>query len=159
MLLFHPFRQLLQLAARAGDVAARLLALRAIHVRRGGGHSPGDPVHDRRRHFQIAQEFLCLGWRWLEFHLPLRFQKQLGLLENALAGLARAVAPGGIQLSGLPRVAVKFDERRGHLPAVFQAHARGALWARGQKLHRHMRADLAVAHLLLNGFGKQVDQR
>ena len=155
LLLFHSFRQLLQLAARTGDVAARLIALRAIHVRRGGGHSPTDPVHDRRRHFQVAQEFFGLGWRRLRFHLPLRFQKQLGLLENTLAGLARAIAPGGVQLGGLPRVAVKLDERRGHLPAVFQAHARH----RGQKLHRHMRADFAVAHLLLNGFGKQVDQR
>jgi len=95
-LLFHSFRQLLQLTARPGDVAARLLALRAIHIRRGGGYSPAGPVHHRRRHFQIAQEFFGWGWRWLRFHLPLRFQKQLGLLENALAGLARAVAPGGI---------------------------------------------------------------
>lgn len=155
MLLFHSFCQLLQLTARAGDVAARLLALRAIHIRRGGGHPPADPVHHRRRHFQIAQEFFGLGGRWLWLHFPLRFQKQLGLLENALAGLARAVAPGGIQLSGLPCVAVKFDECRSHLPAVFQAHARD----RGQKLHGQMRADFAVAHLLLNGFGKQVDQR
>jgi len=139
----------------AGDAAPRLLALRALQVRRGGGDAPTGPVDDRHRHFQIAQEFVGLAWRRLRFHLPLCFQEQLGLLENALTSLARAVAPGGVQLGGLPCVAVKFDECRGHLLAVLQAHARD----RSQKLHGHMGADFAVADLLLNRLGKQVDQR
>jgi hypothetical protein len=141
--------------ARAGDVAARFIALCAIHVWRGGGQSTADPVHDRRHHFQVAQEFVRGSWRRLRFHLPLRFQKQLGLLENALSRLARAIAPCSVQLGGLPRVAVEFDERRGHLPAIVQARARYG----SEKLHGHMGADLAVAHLLLNSSRKQVDQR
>ena len=37
--------------------------------------------------------------------LPLRFQKQFRLGQDALANHARAFAPGGIELPGLPRVA------------------------------------------------------
>lgn len=139
----------------AVDMAPRLITLRAIQVWRGGGQSPAGPVDDRRSRLQIAQEFVRRRRGRLRLDLPLRFQKQLRLRENALAGLARAIAPGGIQLGGLPRVAVEFDERRDHLPAVFQAHACDG----SEKLHGDMRADLAVAHLLLNGFRKQFDQR
>jgi hypothetical protein len=88
LLLFHGFRQLLQLLTGTGDVAPRLFALFAIQVRSGGGHALVDAVHDRGYRFQIADEFFGFGWRRLGLRLPLCFQEQLGLLENAFAGLA-----------------------------------------------------------------------
>jgi hypothetical protein len=140
---------------RAVDIAPRLLALRAIQVRRSGGQSPTGPLGDCHQHFQIAHQFFCWGGRWFGLWLPLRFQKQLGLRENALASFARAIAPAGVQLRGLSGIAMEFGERRSHLPAVLQTHARHGC----EKLHRHVRGDLAVAHLLLNDFGQQFDQR
>jgi hypothetical protein len=86
--------------------------------------------------------------------LPLRFQPQFGLLKNALAGLTGSIAPGGIQLAGLPRIAMLLGEYLGHPLAVVQTHARH----RDEKLHGHMRGDSPLAHLLLNAFRKQVDQ-
>ena len=54
--------------------------------------------------------------------LPLRFQKQLRLVENALADRARAFAPGGIQLAGLPRIAVMLRRRAAAIRcAILQA--------------------------------------
>ena len=47
------------------------------------------------------------------------------------------------------------SERCRHLLAVFQTDAR----YRHQELHRHVRGNLAFAHLLLNGLRQQLDQR
>jgi hypothetical protein len=55
-----------------------------------------------------------LGSRWL----PLRFQKQFRLRQNALASHARAFAPGRIELPGLPRVAMMRHESGGHARAI-----------------------------------------
>jgi hypothetical protein len=46
-------------------------------------------------------------------------------------------------------------ERRGHPLAVLQVYTR----YRHQKLHRHVRGDFALAHLLLDGFRQKLDQR
>jgi len=87
--------------------------------------------------------------------LPLRFEKQLGLVEDPFSNRGRAIAPGGIQLTGLPRVASMLGEHRGHPLAGVQADTRH----RRQKLHRQMRGDPALAHLLLDGLRQKFDQR
>jgi hypothetical protein len=154
LLLCYSFFQILQLLAGTLKVVPRLLPLRAIHVRSRAGQPPGGPAQDRRRHLQIAQQFAVRCGRRLRLRLPLRFQPQFGLLKNALAGLTGAIAPGGIQLAGLPRVARLLGEYRGHPLAVVQTHAR----YRDEKLHGHMRGDSTLTHLLLNAFRKQIDQ-
>src|ERR1035437_6489036 len=110
---------------------------------------------DDCRHLQVAQEFGGRRCRSFRFRLPLRFEKQRGLVEKALPNHRRATAPGGIQLPGLPGVAVMLGERRGHPPAVLQIDA----CRRDQILHRHVRGDFALAHLLLNGLRQKLDQR
>ena len=149
----------MELALDTTDLASRLVALTAIHLRRRAGQPLVGPVHDRRHHLQIAPQFG--GWRRSRrrFQVPLRFQKQLGLIEKAFSDCRRAVAPGGIQLPGLPRVEPMPHERRRHPLAIIQADARGALWARNQILHRQVRRHLALAHLLLDRFREKLDQR
>ena len=87
--------------------------------------------------------------------LPLRFEKQFGIIQNAFADRRRALAPGGIQLPGFARIAVMLGEDCGHTLAVLQALARH----RHQKLQRHLRQDLAFAHLLLDRFRQNLHQR
>ena len=87
--------------------------------------------------------------------LPLRFEKQLGIIQNAFADRGRALAPGGIQLAGFARIAVMLGEDRRHPLAILQALARH----RHQKLHGHLRQDLALAHLLLDRFRQNLHQR
>jgi len=80
--------------------------------------------------------------------LPLRFEEQLGIFQNAFANRTRALAPGGIQLTGLACIAVMLGEDGGHPLAVIQALARH----RHQKLQGHLRRDPAFTHLLLDRF-------
>ena len=72
-----------------------------------------------------------------------------------MPGRRRAAAPGGIQLPGLPRIAVILSERCGHPLAVLQIDAGN----RHQKLHRHVRGDSALAYVLLDGLWQKFDQR
>jgi hypothetical protein len=65
----------------------------------------------------------------------LRFEKQVGSIQNAFSHCGRAFAPGGIQLTGFTRIAVMLGEDRGHSLAVLQALARH--W--NQKLQGHLR--------------------
>ena len=145
----HP----VQFPARAFDLTLRLFLLPAIHLRQGCGEPPAGAMQDGHRHFQFAIQSRCgrPGGR----RLPLRFQKQLRLGQDAFADHARAVPPGGIELSGLPRVAMVLDEGGGHLRTLLQADAR----YRHQILHGQLRGDLAFAHLLLDGFRQQFHQR
>jgi len=123
-------------------------ALRSVHLRHRRASQPAmRAVHNRHHHLQIAQQLR--GARWdFRFRLPLRFEEQIRCIEDALADRSRAIAPGGIQLPGLPRIAVMLGEDRGHPLAVLQIDA----GRRHQKLHRHVRADLALPHLLLDRF-------
>ena len=50
---------------------------------------------------------------------------------------------------------MQFDEDRGQALAIIGVDARH----RHQILHRHLRGDLAVAHVLLDRFRQQFDQR
>jgi hypothetical protein len=87
--------------------------------------------------------------------LPLRFEKQLGIVQNPFADCGRPLAPRGIQLAGLARIAVVLGEDGGHPLAVLQTLA----CRRHQTLQRHLRQDLAVAHLLLDRFRQNLHQR
>ena len=130
------------------------LALLGIQFPRTRARQPPlRAIHDGGHHLQIAQQ--CGGGCGGFPFLPLRSEKQLRLIEDAFADRGRALAPGGIQLAGLARIAVVLGEDRRHPLAVLQALARH----RHQKLHRHLGQDLALAHLLLNGFRQNLDQR
>jgi hypothetical protein len=72
-----------------------------------------------------------------------------------LAQRGRTFAPRGIQLAGFTRTAVMLGEDRRHPLAILQALARH----RHQKLQGHLCRDLALAHLLLNGFRQNLHQR
>jgi hypothetical protein len=104
-------------------------------------------VQDSGDHLQIA--YYCSGSSRRAFLrlLPLRFEEQGGIIQNPLADCGRSLSPSGIQLAGCARIAVMFGEDGGHPLAVLQALA----CYRHQKLHRHLRPDLALAHLLLDG--------
>ncbi len=87
--------------------------------------------------------------------MPLSFQEQLRLIENALPDRRRCVSPGGVQLPGFAAGKPMRRERFGHALAVFQARAR----YRYQELHCHVGRDRAAANLLLHALGKLIDQR
>jgi hypothetical protein len=91
-----------------------------------------------------------LGYGWL----PLRFQKQFRLGENAFADRARAVAPSRVELPGLPRIATVRDQSGRHARAIVRVDSRH----RRQILHRHLRRELSFAHLLLDRFRQPLHQ-
>ena len=139
--------------ARALDLALRLFPLRGVHLRQGFGQPPAGASQDGHGHLQIARQFArgrCGGGR-----LPLRFQKQFRLGQDALANHARAFAPGRVQLPGLPCVATVPDESGRHRLALVRVEARH----RHQILHGQLRSQLSLAHLLLNGFRQKLHQR
>src|SRR5450759_809743 len=118
LFLFDSRRYPVEFPACVFDLALRLFLLRVSHLRQGLGEPPAGTMQDGDRHIQIALHLFDrrrLGGRWL----PLRFQKQFRLGENALANRACAVPPGGIELSGLPRIAMLLDESgRQQLPML-----------------------------------------
>jgi hypothetical protein len=85
---------------------------------------------------------------------PLGFEKQLGLAQNAFANHGRTFAPSGIQLTGLPCIAVIPGEYRSHPLAILEAEA----GYRHQKLHRRVRQDFALSYLLLDRLRQKLDQ-
>jgi hypothetical protein len=110
-------------------------------------------VYNRGDHLQIAYQFG--GWPWRGFLLPLRFEKQRGIIQNAFADCGRSPAPGGIQLASFAAIAVMLGENHCHPLAILQAFA----GYRYQKLHRRLRRDVALTHLLLDGLWQQLHQR
>ena len=116
------------------------------------GKPPMGAVHNRGDQFQIADQFGASSWR--DFLLPLRFEKQRGIIQNAFADGSRAPAPCGIQLPGLAAIALMLGKDRGHALAIRQALPRH----RHQKLHCRLRRNLALAHLLLDRFRQQLHQ-
>ena len=80
----HSFADAAQLALNALDLMLHRLALLAVYFHGcGSGQSPLCPVHDRCHHLQIADQFGARSWR--DFLLPLRFEKQRWIVENAFA--------------------------------------------------------------------------
>ena len=136
----------LELSFNAVDPLPRRAALQLIQLQcRRAGQPSLSAVHNRQGHLQIADQFGGRpGWG---FRLPLRFEKQRRIPQNAFADRGRSPSPGGIQLAGFTRVAVMLGEDCRHALAILQALPRH----RHQKLHRHLRRDLALAHLLLDG--------
>ena len=116
------------------------------------GKPPLGAVHNRSDHLQIADQFGASPWR--DFLLPLRFEKQRGIIQNAFADGGRSPAPGRIQLPGLAAIAVMLGKDRGHALAILQTLPRH----RHQKLHCRLRRDLALAHLLLDRFRQKFHQ-
>ena len=155
MLRLQFFVDVLELFFHAIDLLARAFALPGIQFRYArAGQAPMGAVQDRGRHFQIAQQFGGGAGGSFGF-LPLRLEKQLGLSQDAFADRSRALAPGSIQLAGFARIRVVLGEDRGHPLAVLQALARH----RRQKLHGHLRRDLALTHLLLDRLRQNLHQR
>jgi hypothetical protein len=148
------FVDALELFGNASDLLARGFALLSIqfHGRRAG-QSPMHAVHDGRHHLQIAPQGGGAGGGGLRF-LPLRLEKQFWLSQQALADRARPLPPSRIQLACGAGIAVVRGENRGHPLAILQALPRH----RHQKLQRHLRQDLARAHLPLDGFRHQLHQ-
>lgn len=145
----HP----LQLFSHPIDLPPRRGALLVVqlHCLRVGQPSLR-AAHDRGDHLQIAHQFAHRTGRRLG--LPLRFEKQPGIIQNASADHRRSPPPGGIQLPGLACIAVMRGEYRRHTLAVLQALPRHGR----QNLHRYLGADLPLTHLLLDGFRQQFHQ-
>lgn len=148
------FLHALELFFNALDLLPCCVALRRIEF--GGlraGDPPMDPIHNRGNHLQIADHFGAGAGR--QFLLPLCFEKQRGIVQNAFADCGRSPAPGTIQLPSFARIAVMLSENGCHALAGLQALPRH----RHQKLHGHLRRNLSFAHLLLDRFRQQFRQR
>ena len=111
------------------------------------------PMSDGRDHLQVTQQFLKRGGH-CGLRFPLYLQKQVCSFKETLSDLGRRLAPGGIQLSGLPAGELVPRESLRHLLAVFQAATRH----RHQILHRHLRGDLARSYLLLHAVRQKLNQ-
>ena len=143
----------MELLLNAIDLMPRGAALLVIQLRgSGAGQPPLRSVHNRHHHLQIAQEFSAGSGGNLFLRLPLGFEKQRGIIQNALANRGRSSTPGRIELAGLAHIAVMFGEDSCHALAVLQALP----CYRQQKPHRCLRHDLALAHLLLDGLGQKL---
>jgi len=68
------------------DLMPRDFCLLVIQLRgSGSGQPPLRAVHDRHHHLQIAQQFGAGSGRDFLLRLPLRFEKQLGIVQNTFA--------------------------------------------------------------------------
>jgi hypothetical protein len=147
LFLSDSFRHPAEFPAGAFNAALRLALLGATHLRQGFRKLSAGAAQNGKSSLQIAADlFDRHGLR--ADRLPLRFQKQFGLGENALASGARAFAPGGIKLRRLSGIAAVLDERGGHALTVARAHSRDG----HQILHRCLRGQAAFAHLPLDRF-------
>jgi hypothetical protein len=143
-----------ELALNPVDLAPGRRALPIIEFLRCPRHPPLDPVHDRGHHLQVAPQ-LC-GWpgRSGLARLPLRFEKQFGCGQNPFANGGRALPPGRVQKASFARFHAVSGEDGGHPLAIVEALPRH----RHQKLHRHLRRNLSLAHLLLDGLRENLHQ-
>jgi hypothetical protein len=139
----HPF----QFPARGFHLALRLFLLRTRHLRQRFGKPSSGATQDGDHHIQIALHLFHCCWPGC-WRLPLRFQKQFRFGENAFADCARALAPGRVELPGLPRVTAMRHESGRHAHAVLGADSRH----RHQILHGHLRREFSFAYLLLDRF-------
>ena len=136
------------------NLLPQLGALVAVQFDRGASQPSIGAAADRDHHPQIAGQFGDGRRRRLGLALPLGFQKQLRLIENAQPDRRRSVSPGGIQLPGFPTGEAMRGKPFGHALAVSEAHTCHGY----QELHRHVRRDCTVAYLLLHALGKLIDQ-
>jgi hypothetical protein len=137
------------------NLLPQLSALLAIEFDRGAGQAPIGPMDDRHHHPQIARQIGNGRRRRRGIALPLGFQEQLRLIENAPPDRRRGVSPGGVQLTGFAAGEPMRRKRFSHALTVFQART----CYRYQKLHGHMGRDCTAADLSLHALGKLIDQR
>ncbi len=131
------------------DPMPRGFALLSVQFHgRGAGQAPLSAAHNGDHHLQVSYQLAGGCRRRFYLHLPLRFEKQFGGSQDALADDCRAFPPGRIQLARLPCVTVMLHQDRGHPLAVFQVDAR----RRHQTLHGHVRRDFPFTDLLLDRF-------
>jgi hypothetical protein len=91
------FVDALELFLNASDLPACDFALLSIHFQgRRASQSPLRAVHDGGYHLQIAQQLGRCPGRGFLLGLPLCFEKQRGIIQDALADRTRPLAPGGI---------------------------------------------------------------
>ena len=85
------------MVSNALDLMSRGFRLLVIQLRGSSARQPAmRPVRDGGHHLQIAQQFGgCPGGGFL-LRLPLCFEKQLGIVQNAFADRRRAFAPSRI---------------------------------------------------------------
>jgi len=153
LLLVNPLGQKLQILDGACDLALGGIELVLVHQRRRSRQTPAGTVGDGNDHRQIPQQFI--GWRWgLRLDLLLCFEKQSGIIQNALPYLGRGIAPCGVVFTGLAAREAMGPKRIGHALAILDVGARH----RHQILHRDMSGDLAHADCLLDHLRKQFDQ-
>ena len=145
----HSFRHPVEFPAGAFDLALRLLLLCGVHLRQSFGEPAAGTPQDGKRHFQIALDLFERGGLD-RLRLPLRFQKQFRLGENAIPNHARAFAPGGVKLRSLPRIAAVLHEGVRHSLAIVRTHSRH----RHQVLHRDLRRDVSFADVALDRVGQ-----
>jgi hypothetical protein len=147
------FVDALELFSNPFDLLSCSSALLVIQFRcLRASQPPMGAVHNRRHHLQIADQ--VGGGPWWDFLLPLRFEKQRRIVQNTFADGGRSLPPDCIQLPGFACIAVMLGEDGGHPLAVLQALPRH----RNQKLHRHLRCNLALTHLLLDGLRQKLHQ-
>jgi hypothetical protein len=146
------FVHALELSSNPVDLLPRRCALLVIqlHCLRAR-QAPLRAIHNRSYHVQIADQFGAGSRRGFLLGLALRFEKQRGIIQNALAHCGRSPAPGGIQSAGFASITMMLSEYDRHALAILQALP----GCRRQKLHRRLRRDLALAHLLLDDLRQQ----
>src|ERR1700676_2533303 len=137
------------------NLLPQLSALIAIEFDRGAGQAPIGSMDDSHPHPQIVGQFGNGRRRRPGITLPLSFQEQLRLIENAQPDRRRSVSPGGVQLPGFAAGKPMRRKRFGHALTVFQART----CYRYQELHGHMGRDRTAADLSLHALGKLIDQR
>jgi len=96
LLLVNPLGQKLQILDGACDLALGGIELVLVHQRRRSRQTPAGAVGDLNDHRQIPQQLFGQRW-WLRFDLLMGFDKQLGIVQNALPDLRRGVAPCGVK--------------------------------------------------------------
>lgn len=72
-----------QITKGALDLAPCIIKFGAIHQWPGACELPTGAVGDGQHHLKIPQQF-GRRWWWMWLDLALRFDKQLGLLQNPL---------------------------------------------------------------------------
>jgi len=82
------------LLLNALDPVPRGLVLLVIQLRGSGARQPPlRAVHNRGHHLQIAYQFGANSGRSFLLCLPLGFEKQLRIIQNAFADRRRSLAP------------------------------------------------------------------
>jgi hypothetical protein len=146
--------QTAKLTERLMDPVVRLSALRLVQFHRDARQTAIGPPRNRHHDLQIPIEFHHRRRGRIRLLLSLRLQKQLRLIQKPLANRRCCSAPGCIQLPRFPVAHPVTCKPLRHAPAVLSSGPSH----RNQELHRHLRRDGAIAHLLLHTLRKQFDQ-